>query len=484
MDIELTRKQVGLGAVVVFLPFLLHLLGVDWLMTINVALIAVLVCVCVKDIRKNIFFFFFLASFFVFLMSGDIAESIFHQYYWIRFGEEETRHSRIAIMICLVFMLIGFLTTKTKSAPVRKLGESGTDRKIYEIQTASKVIYYITYSVMLFNTLDVVLYVARYGYVEYYLSYTPSLPAIIAKIGSLCGISLCIFLATMPSSKSARIPMILYAMNTVLGLLKGSRGSLVYSSVFLLGYLIYRNGTDKGKDVWIKKSVLILMCISVPFFLAFLFIWEYIRSDIDFTFTSIGDYIVKFFVNIGSSSQVIKTGYKYREQIPNFRFFSLGTVLNYFKFGRIFNLFNLSAIPAAHSAEFALEGYSFENYLTYIVNPSDYLAGHGIGGSFIAPLYADFGYIGIALGSFIYGWLFKKISELNPSSWLTSGMKLYIIATLLKAPRGPFDGFLADIINLDFWITVFMIAFIALKFVDSQKYSSGTAAARKPKAGT
>ena len=241
----------------------------------------------------------------------------------------------------------------------------------------------------------------------------------------------------------------------------GSRGVLIYNIMFLLGYIFYRNYRDHDKEVWIAKKSIVALCLSVPFLFVFLFLYGYVRLGENVTYNSFGDTLVSFFINIGSSSTVIKYGYEYQDSIEGLRWFSLGDTLNYFKYGKLFNLFDSGNIPSTHSAEFALQGHSFDSFISYQFMRIQYLNGEGSGSSFIATLFADFGYVGVAIGSMIYGIIFKRISFLNNNQWLSTAIKLYIYLFMIKSPRGSYDSFLGAIVNMKFILILLFIYLIA-----------------------
>lgn len=251
-------------------------------------------------------------------------------------------------------------------------------------------------------------------------------------------------------------------------LLIGSRSGVIFNSIFLLCYFVYRNYTDRGKTVWISKKTIVFLLLSVPFLLSFLYLYEYIRTGREVESMTFGESIVKFFVNIGSASQNIKYGYELRNEIPKFRFYSLGGTLNYFKYGTLFNLFDLQSIPSRHTVQFALESHSFAAMLSYLTIPKKFLQGHGTGSSFIAELYADFGYCGIAVGSFIYGCAFKKICTNNGGSWLFTTICLFTFFDFLASPRASYDGFFACVFNLSNVAYVVLIIIIS-KFMTKIK---------------
>lgn len=445
--------------VLMLLPLLLYILGLDFLMILTIEVFVVLCYLCIKNLYSNIFFLGFLLSFFVFLMSGDIASSIFGKYYYIQFDEVTTRHCWTALLISLSFLYIGYLC-KIKFTHISVKGLS-TEANIEQIKNAAKVVYYLTYGIMLANTIDKVVFVANNGYVAYYSSYNSFLPIIIAKLGDFTPIALCIFLATFPSKKEASVPIRLFLLYAVISLLIGARGGLVYNSVFLFGYMLYRNKHNDENEIWVSKKTILVLVASIPFLLVLLFLYGYVRLGNDVVYESFGSTLVDFFVNIGSSSKIIKYGYEYQDAIEKFKFYSFGDTLNYFKYGRLFNWFSADAIPSTHSAQFALEGHSFEAFLSYHFMKMQYLNGEGGGSSFIAELFADFGYIGIAIGSFIYGMIFKSLSNLNRKSWLSTAVKLYFFLSLIRAPRGSYDGFIAGVVNITFWIVIIGVVLLS-----------------------
>lgn len=457
-------------SVLIFLGFC----GADLWMVLSIGMWWIMILICFKNINKNVFFLFFLVSFFVYLMSGDVAELIFDRHYHLQFGEEATLHAHKCVFISMLAIFVGYIFTSSKRniAKFDTFGENeSTPEIIAKIKKASKLVYGVSFIILIINTIDTIIFVAANGYVAYYTSFDPILPSIIVEIGEFTPIALCVFLATFPTKKESSIIIKTYLLYAILSLFIGSRGGLIYNAIFLLCYCFYRNYTDKGNTVWVSKKLITLMILSIPFLLSFLFLYEYIRTGREVEFSSFGETIVDFFVNIGASSKVIKYGYEYSGEIPKWRFYSLGETLNYFRYGTLFNLFDLGSIPARHSAKFAMESHSLDALISYLSMEEQFLGGHGTGSSFVAELFADFGYIGVAIGSFIYGWLFKKISYLNQKSWLLTSIKLYMFMALLEAPRSSYDGFIAAIVNVNYLLIMLFIYMFATTFRSYSKKS-------------
>ena len=453
-------------AALILVPFILLLFQVDFLMIVTVELWLFALIISVKHFCSNIFFTLFLCSFFVFLISGDLAEQIFHIYYHRQFNDDAVTHARICIILSIAFMMLGFVKTSPKNRIITASADMlrGSDEKLRNMTESarfvSKLVLCVSFPILLFDTINKIVFVALNGYIAYYASYDPILPTIFIKVGELTHAALCIYLATFPKKKETTVVLLLYLVFAVLGMATGQRGAFVYRFGFILAYVFLRQKVHNHGEVWIKKRTILALLIAAPFLLAFLFAYGYIRMGNDVPDQSIGKLFAGFFVNIGSISQLIKDGYVLDTAIPRTKLFSIGGVINYFKYGTLFNLFNLDAIPAPNTAEYALGGHRFDFFLSYLTMPERYLAGEGSGSCFIAELFADFGYLGVCAGSFVYGKFFRVLSRLKDKNWLSTAVLLYMVMHMIKTPRGAFDDFLTAVINLVY--IVFIIMFVIL----------------------
>lgn len=94
----------------------------------------------------------------------------------------------------------------------------------------------------------------------------------------------------------------------------------------------------------------------------------------------------------------------------------------------------------------------------------EFLAGQGTGSSYIAVLFADFGYIGVFVGNLLYGAIFALYKKIGGKSYLLSVILLYMFLTFLMTPRASYDGPFSVIINVSFWVAVGAISLFALIF--------------------
>ena len=119
-------------------------------------------------------------------------------------------------------------------------------------------------------------------------------------------------------------------------------------------------------------------------------------------------------------------------------------------------------VSANNSLELALTSDRYAHNISYIVLRQDYLAGHGIGGSYVMEMYTDYGMIGLFLLSIIMGisFIFMMKSSYQ-SGILFFSITLLILNNLFFMPRGSFTESFLNLFTLQFWGIVIVIFFVA-----------------------
>ena len=199
--------------------------------------------------------------------------------------------------------------------------------------------------------------------------------------------------------------------------------------------------------------------IAFPFLLVGLGIFSKIRTGDKIEFSNVGDSIVDFVYNNGVSVNVIKRSYELDSRLRSDRFYSLH-FLHDGVFGLVFG-----SDGAGNNADKATEGYHLAHALPYLMFRDKYLEGAGTGTSYIAELYHDFGYIGVAIGSIIYGYVMQKINRI----WNSCHNNIWIVAVgfamveaFIKAPRWNYDIFVAYFLDLGMWMAFGSILILKL----------------------
>ena len=189
---------------------------------------------------------------------------------------------------------------------------------------------------------------------------------------------------------------------------------------------------------------------------------------------SIFDLLIDFIYKQGTSFGVLARGFIYESDLPTkvFRNYTFSPIIEYITKGNLGILFGGKPfVSANNSIELALESDRYAHNLSYIVLKEDYLAGHGIGGSYIMELYTDYGMIGLLLFSIIMGVVFIfMMKAAYKSSILLFSITLLILNNLFFMPRGGFSESFFSIVTLQFWGIVSIIIFAAVLINRKTKY--------------
>ena len=119
---------------------------------------------------------------------------------------------------------------------------------------------------------------------------------------------------------------------------------------------------------------------------------------------------------------------------------------------------------AGNTVEYAQSGTSLSHSLSYITLGDLYLTGRGVGSSFLAEGFADYGYAGVLLVAVSYGLLVAWIDAFAPGSVVANAVRLLSIPAIVFAPRGSASGFLADVLSpvtlavlLGIWVVALLL---------------------------
>jgi oligosaccharide repeat unit polymerase len=295
---------------------------------------------------------------------------------------------------------------------------------------------YFAYPFALIQVLEKVYLVIKNGYVALYIDFASSLPYIFILIAGWFSISFYIYLATLPSKKEARVPIIIFLSIATISIGTGQRGSFVLGYLFVIMYFFLRNKLEPGNSPWIGKKGIIRILVAAPVLVAFLFLMVYIRSDRDSNFSS--NVLISFLYQQGVSAEVIGYGFDYEKDFPKGKMYLIGDVKDYLKHNIFARYLFGTNKTEPQTVEHALEDNSFDSALTYFVKPYMYLEGGGLGGCYIAEAYKDLGYFGVCLVNFIYGLLLARIPLWCRKNIWISSIGLGMFSQIIFAPRAHF----------------------------------------------
>lgn len=472
------------------------LLGTVLMFTANV------VFGCLR-LRERLLFLFLHAGIALFLLTRPVIGTLDEERTWMLSSPESTWFAIGSIFVSLVFLFLGVVTygavvsfngrRRSKRDALRSgievvgaseeafgRGARGYDGKgshpfirfvadlasklkhserIRYIRTASLLCFLVCYVAALYEGYIKLSYMSGLSYEEYYLiNPDDHIPWIIGVLRPMMLYAFCSYLACMPRRRPTVICLVLYVSTTVPMLIIGSRSDFVIAFLFAALYFVLRAVTDT-EERWITKRLVAVVCVAAPVGIFAMGAMNYTRagSTIDgFGFLSlISDALFKQ----GVTFTVLGHGYDVNPQIQDlgFRFFSIGGITDTITQGFIGQtFFNVPDLGDANSALLALNGTSYAHTMSYFAH-SNYLGGEGYGSSYILELYADFGFVGIIVGSFVLGVAFSILSTLIGRRWFGGMVALIAALAVFHMPRGAYIEWIDFVIATRFLLAVAVI---------------------------
>lgn len=394
---------------------------------------------CFK-IKKRFIFFSFHMTFFLFLLGEIFAANLegYKQDFSSvinNFSIPIKSHIYFSLFLSLVGLLLGGKIFD--SSKKTKLSFDWSSNGIVELRQLSRKMLLFLYVFKFILEIEKVFYVAATSYVDLYLSFNSNFPIIFVRLADIYSISFLLFLATMPSYKEAKLPILLYFILGLFPLIYGQRTNFGLIVLFVLIYLILRKSLSLNGDgnLWFNKRRLLVVVISIPFVLIGFLAISYIRQGESFHNTGILHSLVSILGQQGGSVGIIGYEKVYGSQMPQTFPFSLGFIVDFFKNSFLIRPLGLFDYYAPQTEGLAMHGLSFGSTLSYLVMPQYYLSGGGLGSCYIAEAYHDYGYIGLFLVNLFYGFIFNVFNRNLSSVWIVFS-SLLIVENILIIPRG------------------------------------------------
>jgi len=437
----------------------------------------VLMMFSIKIMRHNPLLFIFLGSFFTFLIGAIFIGAI--EGYDLLYSYE---HSiKLAVIRCLVLSILGILTgalicvikNNVQTKKIRNDKNISYDFSI--LRSIALIMFYITIIPRFLQTIDIAINVVEESYISYYSTYTSSIPYIIIKVGELNLLALLLMFAVDCEKRKMVIPIILSIIVSSISLLGGQRNVFVLDILLLVYCLFYANNRARNRleKRWLNNRHAIVGIIIFPFLLYLLFYIGYWRNGISVEIGII-DAIKSFFTIQGGQVDFIAKSIVYKniiwEQNVPYTFYSFYDYLSQNIVSRI--IFDIDKI-GLYTAEYALKGNSLSATLYYIISPSSFLSGRGMGGNYIAELFIDFGEIGVYIGNVIIGIILVRIGDLKNKPWWITVILMIFIRWIIYIPRSSFFSWVVygfSLTNIFFIIGVFIIYKIILNY-KQKKYN-------------
>ncbi|WP_096550379.1 O-antigen polysaccharide polymerase Wzy family protein [Ureibacillus thermosphaericus] len=412
----------------------------------------------IEKFSERVIFFSFNFTLLIFVLGRPFISDLFNYqysekgYYGTGISDIEVIiNTFIGIYISMFFLYLGNLFME-KRLLNNKILISFDQKKINTpfwiyFKVISKYTFYFLLVFRFLYLKESISFVEQSGYFELYNSFTSNLPIFVIKLSEMYILPLIAFLILRPTKKEAAIPILLFLIEGVFSLGTGKRFGFVLNIIIILIYFALRN-RDSVKR-WLGKKEIIVTIIAMPTLAVVLNIVNYKRLGLETTTQTFSNLILEFFYKQGVTLSTLAHSVLYNEVYPNQNtLYSIGTITEFLKKNTITQLFFDFPVYTGQTVERALNGDLFSHRISYFIIPSGYLQGRGYGSSYIAELYVDFGFLGIAIGSFLLGVLFVVLYKWYYRSPITSLFSLLLIRNLMMIARSETTSFITASVTL------------------------------------
>ena len=436
-----------IGLILLIVGFLLIFLGIlldSPAFYIYIALIywVIGVIYSLTDIKHNFPFFGFNIGFFVFLLGGcfiDYLETGDFSYFLdnkVPATDEAVNHTCFCLMLTSVIINAAYITFNKKNNVVPGVKFEINPNKIVVLRKILVVFLLITYSCELYCAVSDLLFVREVSYRKSVL-YLSDTSIIIVSLSSLYYIFLFIYWATLPTKGATLISILSLLFVATIDLIAGDRGGFISLVFVACYYVLFRNRVGL-RDIVIKKQVVIVAVLMIPFAMYALQAISYTRNNETYEGNLI-DGVSSFMYSQGGSVKIISGAYDLDEDINNLvdgkRTFVLGELKRYMK-SNIFTRILMGKSKALRTVDDARSGEAFVQSYGYTLSPVTYSKGVGTGSTYIAEVYYDGGYIFLGIFNLFIVFLLIKMGTGGSNSIILNTIMFNIFRFIPLLPRG------------------------------------------------
>lgn len=468
--LRIARDKLGTSILLLAL-LVLFFVAPEGQAVITTVMWCVVVWFCAQRPKERLLLLLFQATLFTFLMTRLILPDFFQTGYiaddvdgTIRMFDAETlRFIYTTLAISIFGSYLGFAIIPEQQDRQIQLYDTST-AYVSSVRHISKALSYLCALFFAVTIVEKSIFVFNNGYFELYADFESQLPSVIHKLSSLYTPLFMLYLATFPSKQEARGALWLYFFIALISLTTGSRTAFMLALVFLLFYFCLRNVVNPDEPWLSRKAVIALACV-VPLILVGMFMIDFIRADREMEDAGIADMFINFFYQQGTSAQVIGLTYEYRDLLDDGRIFSFGQIIDNFNKNIIFKLMGTAVEYRPQTEEMALYGHSLANTLSNLHMHNSFLTGVGLGSSYIAEVWHDFGFIGLLLWNMMYGIIFARFFTWAQRGLWPCAFGLLMVPEIIYAPRGQASAFLYVFFSITILAVFYIIHVLAKRFM-------------------
>lgn len=214
-----------------------------------------------ENLRMRNVFLGFQCTMYIFLIGGLVPNYFRGEALNSEFSIQVNYHIVFTIYLSLLFVFLGQYVIENvvfKKSLLKKVDNFGVSDKFHvllkgNIRSISRNLYYLLYAPFIFSIIEKVIFVQKMGYLSYYTDFQSQIPSIIRRAGNMTEICLFLFLATLPTKKESRIPLLLYIFYGVLAIGYGQRNHLALVLLIIIIYSLMRNNLNG--EIWFGKRI-------------------------------------------------------------------------------------------------------------------------------------------------------------------------------------------------------------------------------------
>lgn len=411
-------------------------------------IVSIIYCFLDKDKKTTVLFF--LISFFTFLLGKTII-LFFRGDNWKQGFSDEIMTTTLNLIFISLFCIILGCHIYQMLIKYKKKDKEIKIKDNKNVEKISGILYYSTYIFLIIVTIEKIILVQTNGYAYLYSKYNSSLPNIISRLSIVSNCAFFIYLSTFPNKKKTLVAIIFYGVYLVLSLLTGERGEIVTGVLLLLIYIIYRQEKNKDINILNKRNIIIIFVISI-IMIIFLGMYEDIRQNKKINEIKPLKEITDFFISQGGSIRIITNSIENIEQLKEYNSnYVLGPIINYFD------------RQNRTKQEEVFDGNNLGATITWLIEPTYYNNGGGMGTQYIAELYVDYGLLGVIIYNIMLGMLLMHCINIERKSWIFVTFNLLIIKSLMFLPRDFSLSFItASILSVNHIITISFVYILAM----------------------
>lgn len=324
--------------------------------------------------------------------------------------------------------------------------------------SAAELAYWATLPFALAYLVTNIRTASQAGYTGLYVSGQGGFASISAYGNFANTVVFCVFLATLASPRRTWVVLITAFTAQALIMVTGDRGDFGTFILMVFAYLVYRARHQDTALIPLRRLMLIggaAVTVLVPVFLL-------VGANREGAEGS--DTLSGFLYGQGSSLNVIEYGLRYESRLPEGHY-----LMTFASQGLLRLVFGGDGGLAGNTVAYAQSGTSLAHSLSYITLGDLYLTGRGVGSSFLAEGFADYGYAGVLMVAVAFGLLVAWIDAFAPGSVLANAVRLLSIPAIVFAPRGSASGFLADVLSPVTFAVLLGTWFVALLLKDRRR---------------